>query len=160
MNFNAIFSPNIDLLTLLIFHFPPFQRLEPYTKTMTPPLTPQNLFCTCLCLFLATANMFFALQNLFGNYLGSVGQKFVYEMDIVFGGLLGIKNYSKIEGVLLFLAASGQVLVLSDKEICVVLNIFLMQLASIYYLLAIIYSYLRCFLEYRSDRGSALGKIF
>ena len=67
-------------------------------------------------------------------------------MDVVFGGLLGVKNYSKIEGVLLFLAASGQVLVLSDKEICVVLNIFLMQLASIYYLLAIIYSYLRCFL--------------
>merc|ERR1712174_33988 len=104
--------------------------------------TPTSFFCCLLCLFLALANLFFAIQNLFGHYLGSVGQKFIYEMDVVFGSLLNIKNYSKIEGILLLFAAIGELFIFSNDEYYIFISVMLMQLANIYYLLAIVYSFL------------------
>ena len=104
--------------------------------------TPTSFFCCLLCLFLALANLFFAVQNLFGYYLGSVGQKFIYEMDVVFGSLLNVKNYSKIEGILLLFAAIGELFIFSNDEYYIFISVMLMQLANIYYLLAIVYSFL------------------
>ena len=61
-----------------------------------------------ICSFMALAS--FALLNLFGNLncfdYPSVTM-FMYEMDHVMGGALGLPHYSKIEGLLLGLAAAG-----------------------------------------------------
>lgn len=59
-----------------------------------------------ICSFMALAS--FALLNLFGNCLDYPSvTMFMYEMDHVMGGALGLPHYSKIEGLLLGLAAAG-----------------------------------------------------
>lgn len=56
--------------------------------------------------FFAFFFLIFAAINIVARFgiLGSFGAKFQYEMDAVMGGLLGISNYSLIEGVLLLIA--------------------------------------------------------
>ena len=52
----------------------------------------------------------FTILNLcsdIGNPFGSFGIKFIYEMDQIMGGLLGIPHYSKVEVLFLSLAATG-----------------------------------------------------
>jgi hypothetical protein len=60
-----------------------------------------------LALPLALFYTMFAVVNLFGEFLGTHGRMFLFEMDEVMGGLLGLPHYSKIEGVILLLAAVG-----------------------------------------------------
>lgn len=63
---------------------------------------------TCVAM-LAVLFLFIAFMNLFGSFafMGSAGAKFVYEMDKVMGGLLAVPYYSKVEAVLMLLAALG-----------------------------------------------------
>lgn len=63
-------------------------------------------------------------------------------MDHVFGKLLNLPCYSKIEGLLLFLSGLGHFMVLSDDEFYVFLHCFLVNLANIYWLLCSAYFYL------------------
>jgi len=49
----------------------------------------------------------FAGMNIFGEKFGSLGARFIYEMDEIMGGLLGILSYSKYEGILLGCSAVG-----------------------------------------------------
>lgn len=58
--------------------------------------------------------------------MGNSGTKFVYEMDVVMGGLLGIPFYSKFEGVLMLAAAIGCLHILGpspNKELYIVLGL-------------------------------------
>lgn len=49
----------------------------------------------------------FTVLNLAGEKFGSFGAKFLYEMDEIMGGLLGIPNYSKVEAIFTGLGALG-----------------------------------------------------
>ena len=48
-----------------------------------------------------------ALMNLLGERLGSPGRRFIFEMDEVMGGLLGIPHYSKLEFLMLLFTSLG-----------------------------------------------------
>jgi len=68
-----------------------------------------------LALLLGLMYTAFGLANLFGQLLGPKGKIFIFEMDEVMGGLLGIPNYSKLEAILLFLGAVGAFLCWSSQ---------------------------------------------
>lgn len=58
--------------------------------------------------------------------MGSNGAKFVYEMDEVMGGLMGVPHYSKYEGAIMLIAAIGCLHVLgasTNKELYIVLGL-------------------------------------
>ena len=44
--------------------------------------------------------LIFAVKNIFGEVMGPGGRIFIFEMDAVMGGLLGIPHYSKLEAVI------------------------------------------------------------
>jgi hypothetical protein len=63
-----------------------------------------------LCVMLGIFYSIFGTFDLIADFgmLGGFGAKFLYEMDVIMGGLLGIPRfYSKIEGVLLLAASFG-----------------------------------------------------
>merc|ERR1712227_916194 len=49
----------------------------------------------------------FTILNLFGKHFGSFGRMFIFEMDEVMGGLLGIPHYSKLEAIMIGSGAAG-----------------------------------------------------
>jgi len=79
----------------------------------------QAAFSLHLCLFMIMAvvtvllglmlTVFTALNLLsdLGSPFGTFGVKFIYEMDEVMGGQLGIQHYSKLEACMLALGAAG-----------------------------------------------------
>ena len=73
-------------------------------------------------------------------HFGSPGEKFIYEMDHIFGPLLGItRYYSKVEGAILLLAAYGQITIFSSEAFANFLTCLFMQFGLFYFLLAAIY---------------------
>jgi hypothetical protein len=48
-----------------------------------------------------------AFYNLNANNMGKAGVQFIYETDIVIGGLLGVPHYSKIVSVVLAVNTIG-----------------------------------------------------
>ena len=64
-----------------------------------------------LAVLLGLMFAFFTVLNLFAdlpsNPFGSFGVRFIYEMDEVMGGLLGVPHYSKVEAVLLAVGCAG-----------------------------------------------------
>ena len=95
---------------------------------------------TVLTYAMGLINSFFAFQNFFAYRLGtSAGQKFNYEMDQVFGKLLGIKNYSKVEGLLLALSAYGCFTSVFEDDYSNFLTVMFMQMGNIYFFFCVIY---------------------
>lgn len=69
--------------------------------------------------------------------------KFHYEMDYVFGPLMGInRRYSKIEGILLSFSAYGLLTVGLNDEYSNFLSVIFMQMGNIYFFFCLIYFYL------------------
>ena len=67
----------------------------------------ENYVFAGLCVPLGLFFLLMALMNLLGECLGSPGRRFIFEMDEVMGGLLGIPHYSKLEFVLLLFTSLG-----------------------------------------------------
>ena len=80
----------------------------------------------------------FTFLNLFGESLGAFGRKFIFEMDEVMGGLLGLPHYSKFEAVMLaFGTAAG---VLCWFPTCQLWTIICMTIGAMYLGICVVYS--------------------
>ena len=65
-----------------------------------------NLLTGALGIFMAGFTVLNAVSDI-GNPFGTFGTKFIYEMDEIMGGQLGLPHYSKIEVLFLGLSAAG-----------------------------------------------------
>jgi len=65
-----------------------------------------NLLTGALGIFMAVFTVLNAVSDI-GNPFGTFGTKFIYEMDEIMGGQLGLPHYSKIEVLFLGLSAAG-----------------------------------------------------
>ena len=89
---------------------------------------------------LALFYLLFAGFNLFGIWMGSFGRKFIFEMDDVMGGLIGIPHFSKVEGaILVFGAVTGPLSWAVDSRTKFV-TIFGLLIIDIYFLVCVAYS--------------------
>ena len=82
------------------------------------------------CFFLV-----FTVLNLFGELLGSFGRMFIFEMDAVMGGLLGIPHYSKIEALMIGCGSVGAFLLWSRDPVCQLLSILGLVIVGLYLLI-------------------------
>merc|ERR1719397_1211617 len=90
----------------------------------------ENLAFAGVALVLALLYFVMTIMNLFGEKLGSPGRKFIFEMDKVMGGLLGIPHYSKFEGILLLFAFIGLILPWTYGAISLDLGIYRMRITA------------------------------
>ena len=100
---------------------------------------------TILCAILAVVTSFFSIQNFLCQFLGSSGRRFQFEMDDVFGPLLGVPKiipYSKIEGILLALGAFGAIsCIIKNDQYSNFLSVVCILFAWIYFMLCLVYFY-------------------
>jgi hypothetical protein len=86
------------------------------------------------CFFLV-----FTILNLFGELLGSFGRMFIFEMDAVMGGLLGIPHYSKIEALMVGCGSAGAFLLWSRNPVCQLFSILGLLVVDLYVLICLSY---------------------
>lgn len=67
----------------------------------------ENYVFAGISVLLGIFYLIMALMNALGEFLGSPGQRFIFEMDDVMGGLLGIPHYSKLEFPILMFTSIG-----------------------------------------------------
>ena len=81
-----------------------------------------------------------ALMNLLGERLGSPGRRFIFEMDEVMGGLLGIPHYSKLEFVLLMFTSLGFWLTWVLQPEAVLVSVLGILTGTVYMLVCVFYA--------------------
>ena len=67
----------------------------------------ENYVFAGISVILGIFYLIMALMNALGEFLGSPGRRFIFEMDDVMGGLLGIPHYSKLEFPILLFTSLG-----------------------------------------------------
>ena len=83
--------------------------------------------------------LFFVVLNLFGDAMGTFGRKFIFEMDVVMGGLLGIPNYSKLEAMMIIPGVIGTCLLWSRSPLLQFLAILGLMCVDLYLLICVAY---------------------
>ena len=106
---------------------------------MAPSLTENYVFAG-LCVPLGVFYFIMALMNLLGERLGSPGRRFIFEMDEVMGGLLGIPHYSKLEFVLLLFTSLGFWLSWVLEPETVLVSVLGILTGTVYMLVCVFYS--------------------
>ena len=82
----------------------------------------------------------FTFLNLFGEVLGTFGRKFIFEMDVVMGGLLGIPHYSKLESIMLGMGVVGASLLWSRNPNHQLPAILGLMVVDLYLLICVAYA--------------------
>ena len=95
-----------------------------------------SVFCTLLGLLFAK----FSHMNLRGASLGKEGRRFIFEMDEVMGGLMGIPRFSRLEGSVLALGSIGSFLAWSSNPTMQTLTVLGLVLLMVYMVVCSIYS--------------------
>ena len=106
---------------------------------MVPSLTENYVFAG-LCVPLGVFYLIMALMNLLGERLGSPGRRFIFEMDEVMGGLLGIPHYSKLEFVLLMFTSLGFWLTWVLQPEAVLVSVLGILTGTVYMLVCVFYA--------------------
>ena len=106
---------------------------------MAPSMTENYVFAG-LCVPLGVFYLIMALMNLLGERLGSPGRRFIFEMDEVMGGLLGIPHYSKLEFVLLLFTSLGFWLSWVLQPEAVLVSVLGILTGTVYMLVCVFYS--------------------
>ena len=106
---------------------------------MAPSLTENYVFAG-LCVPLGVFYLIMALMNLLGERLGSPGRRFIFEMDEVMGGLLGIPHYSKLEFVLLLFTSLGFWLTWALQPEAVLVSVLGILTGTVYMLVCVFYA--------------------
>ena len=106
---------------------------------MVESLTENYVFAG-ICVPLGVFYFIMAMMNLLGERLGSPGRRFIFEMDAVMGGLLGIPHYSKLEFVFLLFTSAGFWLTwVHDPEVILVTVLGILT-GAIYMLVCVFYA--------------------
>ena len=79
-------------------------------------------------------------MNLRGASLGKEGRRFIFEMDEVMGGLMGIPRFSRLEGSVLALGSIGSFLAWSSNPTMQTLTVLGLVLLMVYMVVCSIYS--------------------
>ena len=82
----------------------------------------------------------FTILNLFGKHFGSFGRMFIFEMDEVMGGLLGIPHYSKVEAVMIGSGALGAWLLWFRDPVYQLVSILGLLIVCIYLFICVVYA--------------------
>ena len=106
---------------------------------MATSLTENYVFAG-LCVPLGVFYLIMALMNLLGERLGSPGRRFIFEMDEVMGGLLGIPHYSKLEFVLLLFTSLGFWMTWVLQPEAVLVSVLGILTGTVYMLVCVFYS--------------------
>ena len=106
---------------------------------MLASLTEHYVFAG-LCVPLGLFFLLMSLMNLLGEHLGSPGRRFIFEMDEVMGGLLGIPHYSKLEFVLLLFTSLGFWLTWVLQPEAVLVSVLGILTGTVYMLVCLIYA--------------------
>ena len=93
-----------------------------------------------ICTLFGLLFSYFAYMNLRGEQLGKEGRRFIFEMDVVMGGLLGLPRFSKIEGTVLGLGAVGAFLSWSTAPTHQLITVVGLMLLVIYLVVCSIYA--------------------
>ena len=101
--------------------------------------TTENYVFAGISLLIAVFYLVFSFNNMFGHLLGSFGRKFIFEMDDVMGGLLGIPHYSKLEAVVLFFASIGFFLTWSHNPTISFVSVLGILAGAVYMLICVFY---------------------
>ena len=103
-------------------------------------MTVEYIVSCVICTLFGMLFSYFAYMNLWGERLGKEGRRFIFEMDVVMGGLLGLPRFSKIEGTVLSLGAVGAFLSWSTDPTHQVLTVIGLMLLVIYLVVCSIYA--------------------
>lgn len=95
-----------------------------------------SVFCTLFGILFAK----FSYMNLRGKSLGKEGRRFIFEMDEVMGGLMGIPRFSLLEGSVLALGSLGTFLAWSNNPTMQTLTVLGLVLLAVYMVVCSIYS--------------------
>ena len=82
----------------------------------------------------------FTILNLFGKHLGSFGRMFLFEMDEVMGGLLGIPHYSKLEAIMIGSGAVGSWLLWVRDPLVQLVSVLGLIIVNIYFYICVVYA--------------------
>ena len=100
----------------------------------------ENYVFAGICVPLGLFFLLMALMNLLGECLGSPGRRFIFEMDEVMGGLLGIPHYSKLEFVLLLFTSLGFWLTWVAQPEAVLVSVLGILTGTTYMLVCVFYA--------------------
>ena len=114
-----------------------------YPQSEMAGSTTENYVFAGIATVLAIVYLLLAVMNLFGEHLGSKGRRFIFEMDEVMGGLLGIPHYSKLEGGLLLFVAIGLLLSWSYNITTSLVSVLAILTGAVYSLICIFYGIVR-----------------
>ena len=103
-------------------------------------MSTEHIVASVLCTLFALLFAKFSAMNLLGARLGKGGRRFVFEMDVVMGGLLGIPKFSRIEGTVLGLGAAGALLAWSRDPTLQMLTVIGLLLIVVYMVVCSVYA--------------------
>ena len=101
----------------------------------------ENYVFAGISVLLVVVYVFMTLMNAFGECLGSPGRRFIFEMDEVMGGLLGIPHYSKLEAPILLFTSIGFVLTWFYDPVISFVSVLGILTGTVYMFICVIYAY-------------------